>query len=75
MFVYAQETPSGNFSIDTAEPQHRTTIDTLECDRQHDCTADSVAVVALVTGVGRVGGTPGAYWSGGPLSYLVEHPP
>jgi hypothetical protein len=45
------------------------------CAREHGCTADSAAVVALVTGVGRHGDLPGTYWSGERLSHLFEHLP
>jgi hypothetical protein len=57
-------------AINTTERRHRAAIDIFECGRRHGCTADVAAVVTLVTGVGRHGGLPEAYWSGGRLSHL-----
>jgi hypothetical protein len=66
---------SGGLPDGAAEPRHRATIEIFVCGRPHGWTADSAAVVALVTGVGRHGGLPGTYWSGGRLSHLLEHLP
>jgi hypothetical protein len=60
--------------INTAERRHRAAVDISSAVANTAEQLMRAAVVTLVTGVGRHGGLPGTYWSGGRLSHLFLAP-